>query len=88
MVQGCEGSILIEKGVETDEKRAFGHQGVRGFDVIEKAKAEVEALCPGIVSCSDILALAARDALLLVYIYIYVYILSYHCNYIYIGLIN
>lgn len=64
--QGCEGSILIDNGVETDEKHAFGHQGVRGFTVIERAKSQLEAVCPGVVSCADILALAARDALVLV----------------------
>ncbi|XP_011087829.1 peroxidase 43-like [Sesamum indicum] len=64
-VQGCDGSILIDKGSATDEKHAFGHQGVGGFDVIERAKAEVEAVCPGLVSCADILALAARDAVAL-----------------------
>ncbi|PIN09571.1 Peroxidase [Handroanthus impetiginosus] len=65
-VEGCDGSILIDNGLETDERRAFGHQGVRGFDVIEKAKAQLEAACPGIVSCADIVAMAARDAVLLV----------------------
>ncbi|KAL3620907.1 Peroxidase 43 [Castilleja foliolosa] len=64
-VQGCDGSILINNGSETDERRSFGHQGVRGFDVIEKAKAELENVCPGIVSCADIVALAARDAVFL-----------------------
>ncbi|GFP98660.1 peroxidase 43 [Phtheirospermum japonicum] len=64
-VQGCDGSILIDNGAETDERRSFGHQGVRGFDVIEKAKAELENVCPGIVSCADIVALAARDAVFL-----------------------
>ncbi|XP_009801435.1 peroxidase 43 [Nicotiana tabacum] len=63
-VQGCDGSILIENG-EKAERHAFGHQGVGGFEVIEKAKAEVEAVCPGLVSCADIVALAARDAILL-----------------------
>ncbi|MCE3214702.1 Peroxidase 43 [Datura stramonium] len=63
-VQGCDGSILIENG-PISEKHAFGHQGVGGFEVIEKAKAELEAVCPGIVSCADIVALAARDAILL-----------------------
>ncbi|KAF7803686.1 peroxidase 43 [Senna tora] len=60
-VEGCDGSILIENGEEA-EKRAFGHQGVRGFDVIERAKAQLEQSCPGLVSCADIVALAARDA--------------------------
>ncbi|KGN43682.1 peroxidase 43 [Cucumis sativus] len=61
-VEGCDGSILVDNGARS-EKLAFGHQGVRGFDVIEKAKRELEAQCPGLVSCSDIVAMAARDAI-------------------------
>ncbi|KAK9929591.1 hypothetical protein M0R45_026685 [Rubus argutus] len=61
-VEGCDGSILIDNG-QNAEKNAFGHQGVRGFDVIEKAKAQLEATCNGVVSCADIVALAARDAI-------------------------
>ncbi|KAL2231452.1 UNVERIFIED_CONTAM: Peroxidase 43 [Sesamum indicum] len=61
-VEGCEGSILIDNGLETDERQAFGHQGVGGFDIIERAKSQLEAECPGTVSCADIVALAARDA--------------------------
>ncbi|XP_027161195.1 peroxidase 43 [Coffea eugenioides] len=63
-VEGCEGSILIQNG-PTAEKGAFGHQGLQGFDVIENAKAQLEAVCPGVVSCADIVALAARDAIVL-----------------------
>ncbi|KAL0412705.1 UNVERIFIED_CONTAM: Peroxidase 43 [Sesamum radiatum] len=61
-VAGCDGSILIDNGQETDERQAFGHQGVGGFDIIERAKSQLEAECPGTVSCADIVALAARDA--------------------------
>lgn len=64
-VEGCDASIMIDNGVERDERHAFGHQGVKGFDVIERAKAELEAVCPAVVSCADIIALAAREALLL-----------------------
>ncbi|XP_010065536.3 peroxidase 43 [Eucalyptus grandis] len=60
-VEGCDGSILIENG-RSAERNAFGHQGVGGFEVIEEAKKHLEVTCPGVVSCADIVALAARDA--------------------------
>ncbi|RZC79978.1 hypothetical protein C5167_042549 [Papaver somniferum] len=31
------------------------------FDIVDKAKAALEKECPGVVSCSDILAILARD---------------------------
>jgi peroxidase len=34
---------------------------VRGFEVIDTIKANVEAACPGVMSCVDILALSARN---------------------------
>ncbi|XP_071695552.1 peroxidase 43-like [Rutidosis leptorrhynchoides] len=60
-VEGCDGSILIDNGGKS-EKMAFGHQGLQGFDVIENAKAKLESVCPGVVSCADIVTMAARDA--------------------------
>ncbi|EOY16600.1 hypothetical protein QUC31_001117 [Theobroma cacao] len=64
-VEGCDGSILI-KNVADGELKARGNLGVQGFDIIESAKARLENLCPGVVSCADIVALAARDAVSLV----------------------
>ncbi|CAJ2646233.1 unnamed protein product [Trifolium pratense] len=66
-VNGCDGSVLLD---DTDtlkgEKNALPNKNsLRGFDVIDKIKFDLESVCPSIVSCADILALAAREAVYL-----------------------
>ncbi|KAM3329334.1 hypothetical protein ACQJBY_026416 [Aegilops geniculata] len=63
-VKGCDGSVLIDPSpVNPDpEKASPANGGLRGIDVVEEAKRQLEATCPGTVSCADILAFAARDA--------------------------
>ncbi|KAF7145887.1 hypothetical protein RHSIM_Rhsim04G0123000 [Rhododendron simsii] len=61
--QGCDGSVLLDDTANfTGEKTAIPNNSLRGFDVIDTIKSQVESVCPGIVSCADILAVAARDS--------------------------
>lgn len=56
-VNGCDGSVLIDS---PSEKDAVPNQTLQGFEVIDAAKTAVEKICPGVVSCADILALASQ----------------------------
>lgn len=67
-LQGCDASIMIASPRHDAEKDAPDNISIAGdgFDTIVKAKEAVEAQCPGVVSCTDILAIAARDVVVLV----------------------
>ncbi|XP_030491359.2 peroxidase 27 [Cannabis sativa] len=61
-VRGCEGSVLLNSATNQSEKFAIPNLSLRGFQIIDKIKVALEKECPGIVSCADVLALAARDS--------------------------
>ncbi|XP_073157930.1 peroxidase 44-like [Henckelia pumila] len=62
-VRGCDASILIDSTNSTSsEKDAGPNETVRGYDLIDAAKAALEAACPSNVSCADVITLATRDA--------------------------
>ncbi|RWW82416.1 hypothetical protein BHE74_00009139 [Ensete ventricosum] len=64
LMQGCDVSVLLDGS--DGAKFAFPNQNsVRGFDVVDSIKTAVENECSGTVSCADILAIAARDAVCL-----------------------
>ncbi|PNY00331.1 peroxidase 48-like protein, partial [Trifolium pratense] len=63
---GCDASILLEDDDYIDsEKDSPPNGSLKGFDVIETIKSKLEVACPGVVSCADILVLAARDSVAL-----------------------
>ncbi|XP_030538777.1 peroxidase P7-like [Rhodamnia argentea] len=66
-VNGCDASVLLDDTATfTGEKTARPNQNsLRGFEVIDTIKSRVEAACNATVSCADILALAARDGVVL-----------------------
>jgi len=56
--------LRSRKGKKT-ERDALPNRSMRGYDAIERIKARLEAVCPLTVSCADIIAMAARDAVYL-----------------------
>lgn len=68
LLQGCDGSILLDDTANfTGEKTAFPNaNSIRGYDVVDNIKSQLEKQCPAVVSCADIVAVAARDSVVAV----------------------
>ncbi|ESW25673.1 hypothetical protein PHAVU_003G055700 [Phaseolus vulgaris] len=64
MVGGCDASILVTSNsynkAERDHAVNLPLSG-DGFDAVSRVKNSLELECPGVVSCADILAAAARE---------------------------
>ncbi|KAB1227928.1 Peroxidase 15 [Morella rubra] len=63
-VNGCDGSLLLNNTATIEsEKDVLGNSNsVRGFGVVDDIKTALESACPGIVSCADLLAVAAEES--------------------------
>ncbi|PHT79251.1 Peroxidase 52 [Capsicum annuum] len=64
VLEGCDGSLFLDDtSTFTGKKRAQPNfNPARGFEVIDDIKSAVKKVCPGVVSCADILAVTARDS--------------------------
>lgn len=63
--QGCDGSNLLDDTPTFQgEKTARPNlNSLRGFDVVDRIKSTLNSVCYGnVVSCADIVAVAARDS--------------------------
>ncbi|CAM8933002.1 unnamed protein product [Rhodiola kirilowii] len=59
-VRGCDASILLNHA--GSERKSPVSKTLRGFELIDDIKAQLEERCPKTVSCADILTSLARDA--------------------------
>ncbi|KAL7222189.1 hypothetical protein ACSBR1_023990 [Camellia fascicularis] len=62
-IEGCDASVLLDAidGVDR-EKESPPNETLKGFDLIDIIKSKLEEACPGVVSCADILVLAATES--------------------------
>ncbi|MED6212726.1 Peroxidase 52, partial [Stylosanthes scabra] len=64
-VNGCDGSVLLDDShnINGEKNSPPNKNSLRGFEVVDEIKSELDKACnASIVSCADILAVAARDS--------------------------
>ncbi|KAG2605817.1 peroxidase 1-like [Panicum virgatum] len=65
-VRGCDASVLLNSTEgNSAERDAKPNRSLRGFGSVDRVKAKLEAACPNTVSCTDVLTIMARDAVVL-----------------------
>ncbi|KAK6912051.1 hem peroxidase [Dillenia turbinata] len=65
-VNVCDASILLKNtDGTTNEIGSDKNFGIRKLNIIHEIKSLIEKICPQIVSCADIIQLAAREAIFL-----------------------
>jgi peroxidase len=53
-------------GIDSEKEAGPNKDSVDGFPVVDDIKTAVENVCPGVVSCADILAIASQISVCLV----------------------
>ena len=64
-MHGCDASVLLD-GASGEQSAGPNAMSLRGLEVIDNIKSQLESSCPGVVSCADILTVAARDSVVAV----------------------
>ncbi|XP_050374781.1 peroxidase 66-like [Argentina anserina] len=68
-IKGCDASILLDSSLNgkgaTEKMNDANGLTIRGLEVIDEIKTQLEKECPKTVTCADIIAFAAREAVIL-----------------------
>jgi peroxidase len=66
-VQGCDASVMLAATatIPSEQTAIPNNNSLRGYQYINDIKTELEIVCPGVVSCADIIALSAFFSVIL-----------------------